>query len=183
MYLERKFENGKYTYRVECPSCLEQRWVSNARASRCSSCGGKESHNPAVKERSDKRRKGDGYISKQGYHLVYEDGGYKPAHRLKFPDLSDDMKVHHVNGNKLDNELDNLYPCDLQNHRYAHASLEKLSYFLVQNGYIDFSDGKYSFNPEFKDFLQEAVIEPKEGSVTIDGEIIQPTTIGRIKCQ
>ena len=60
--------------------------------------------------------------------------------------LLDNEVVHHVNGNKLDNEPNNLYAChDKKHHGLVHGSLERVAFELVKQGLIKFnhSAGKY----------------------------------------
>jgi hypothetical protein len=180
MYLSRRVnEKGRYSYLVECSVCNGQRWQSHAKASRCHSCAGKLTYTPATIERKDARQVGEGYITKQGYHLVFKNGAYVPAQRLPFPDLPTDWVVHHVDGNKLHNERPNLHPCTKGEHREIHAQLEKLSYFLVQQGLIDFVDAKYAFSTSMKEFmLANSVNSGKPVSIDIDGNpepsLVQP---------
>lgn len=170
MYLERKCIDKKYTYRVKCSSCNEERWVANSQANRCKPCAGKETYNPPTIERHDKLNHGDGYITKQGYHLVYLDGKYTPAHRVHFPDITPNEVVHHIDGDKLNNELDNLLKCSRQTHREIHGQLERLSYYLIQNRLIYFEDGKYIFSTAMKKFIDEnSVNSGKPLSITIEG--------------
>jgi hypothetical protein len=105
---------------------------------RCRSCAGKETYVPSKVERSDKRKRGDGYITKDGYHLIYDGGKYKPAHHFAFDSLPDGHVVHHIDGDKLNNKLDNLVPLSKKAHREAHGSLEKVSYSLIQSGLIEY---------------------------------------------
>lgn len=51
--------------------------------------------------------------------------------------------VHHINGNKLDNRLDNLLVRTRSEHRSLHAQLEALAFEFVRDGAISFVDGKY----------------------------------------
>lgn len=54
--------------------------------------------------------------------------------------------VHHINGNKLDNNPNNLFVCSTkQQHCQVHDSLEKVAFELVKKGVIKFnhSTGKY----------------------------------------
>ena len=171
MYLSRRRnENGRYSYLVECSVCAGQRWQSHARSTRCKSCAGKLTYSPANKPRKDARQVSEGYITKQGYHLIFKDGAYVPAQRIPFPDLPADWVVHHVDGNKLHNTTQNLFPCTKAEHREVHAQLEKLSYFLVQQGFIEFVDAKYAFSTSMKKFLlANSVNSGKPVSIDIDG--------------
>ena len=179
-YLERKYTEGKYSYLVECPECNSQRWVKNLRSPYCRSCAGKLNYKPATVEKKNARKRGDGYITKQGYHLVYEDGAYIPAHRMMFEDLPKDYVVHHVDGNKLNNILENLYPCSKQEHREIHGQLERLSYYLIQQGFIDFTEGAYNFGTSIKEFmLANSVNSGNTVSIDIDGNPEPSPEMGR----
>jgi len=171
MYLSRrKTESGKYQYLVECSVCKGQRWQSHARATNCKSCAGRLSYSPATVPRKDARQIGEGYITKQGYHLIFKDGAYVPAQRIPFPDLPVDWVVHHVDGNKLHNEIPNLHPCTKTEHREIHGQLEKLSYYLIQQGFIEFDGAKYAFSTSMKKFmLANSVNSGKPVSIDIDG--------------
>jgi hypothetical protein len=143
MYLERRtIDNGKgkkvYQYLVACPSCTEQRWQWKANGTYCKSCAGRISYTLPNKERLDKRKHGQGYITRQGYHLVFDGEKYVPAHRLAFPDLPADHVVHHIDGNKLNNKSHNLLSLSKQAHRELHGQLEQVSYDLIQQGFIEF---------------------------------------------
>lgn len=148
--------------------CGESRWTSHTKAPRCKSCAGKQSYVKSTKPRSNERKHGDGYITKQGYHLVYHDGKYVPAHRLVV-EVEDHEVVHHVNGDKLNNERDNLYVCTKAEHREIHGQLERLSYYLIQNGLINFSDGRYSLSTAMKKFVDENSVNSGK-PLTVDAE-------------
>lgn len=53
--------------------------------------------------------------------------------------------VHHINGNKLDNNENNLYVCDKRKHGLVHHSLEISAFELYERGYIGFDEisGEY----------------------------------------
>jgi hypothetical protein len=179
MYVERKIENGKYRYLVECPSCTVRRWQSHTKASRCRSCAGRETYTPATKPRKDARKVGDGYVTKQGYHLLFRNGEYTPAQRIPFPEIPDNWVVHHVDGNKLNNAVKNLHPCSKAEHRKIHAQLEKLSYLLIQQGLIEFNDATYTLSTSMKKFvLANSVNSGEPVSIDIDGNpepsLVQP---------
>jgi hypothetical protein len=74
--------------------------------------------------------------------------------------------IHHIDGDKLHNELSNLYLCTgvdaaacRREHNAAHASLEAIAFILVKLGIIEFVDGRYRLNeralsrPDLGDFV------------------------------
>lgn len=151
MYLERrasKNSNGRtiYQYLVECPDCETQRWQWKTNGGRCSSCAAIHCYNPPTMDRKDKRKHGQGYITKQGYHLLFDGTSYVPAHRMAFPELPDDVLVHHIDGDKLHNKIDNLIPLTKKAHRELHGQLERLSYFLIQKGFIQFDKKSIAYS-------------------------------------
>lgn len=142
-YLDRqtfKRDTGRtyYKYLVACPVCEEQRWQYLTYPTRCKSCAGKTSYTLPTKDRKDKRQHGNGYITKQGYHLLFDGSNYIPAHRIAFPNLPNGHVVHHIDGNKLNNDISNLLPLSKSAHRALHGQLENVSYKLIQLGFIEF---------------------------------------------
>lgn len=100
------------------------------------------------------------YVDTHGYVQVWcgrGDGsrgrkdGYALKHRLIMEDilgrkLTDEEVVHHIDGDKLNNEPSNLYLCKTKNeHRHIHGDLEKVSFELFKMGVIgfDFESGNY----------------------------------------
>lgn len=145
-----EFSNGKpcYQYKVKCRVCAKIYWTKayHKEQPRCKSCAGKQSYTPAKANRKDMRIRGDGYITKQGYHLIYNGEKYIPAHHFAFPDLPSNHVVHHIDGDKLNNQLSNLIALSKQKHRKAHGSLEKVSYLLIQAGLIEYNRNSNSYN-------------------------------------
>jgi hypothetical protein len=47
--------------------------------------------------------------------------------------------VHHINMNKQDNRLENLYLCSVSEHSKAHGSMNPIVETLMQNGILDFN--------------------------------------------
>ena len=162
MYIDRRTQtNSKgrsvYQYLVECPCCKEQRWAWSAKATYCKSCAGKTSYTPPTKERKDKRKRGSGYITKQGYHLLFDGEKYVPAHRMAFPNLPEDYVVHHIDGNKLNNAVSNLLPLTKKAHKELHGQLERVSYMLIQAGVIEFDreSGTYRLSTSAQKWVEQ----------------------------
>lgn len=159
----------KYFYTVKCPVCGVERVTQNKRASRCSKCAGKQTYVKPTSERNDARRKGDGYVTKQGYHLIYDGSKYVPAHRLAANVTDPNIVVHHVDGNKLNNDKPNLHACSKAEHREIHGQLERISYFLIQNGMIEFDSGRYKLSTSMKKFVDENSVNSGK-PLTVDAE-------------
>lgn len=154
-YLERnRIEESpkgryKYEYKVCCRVCSKVYWTRSypsKQPPRCHSCAGTQTYTPSKIERENIRNRGDGYITKQGYHLIYDGEKYVPAHRYPFPKLPSNMVVHHIDGDKLNNELSNLIPLSKENHRKAHGSLEKCSYVMIQSGLVEYNISSNTYN-------------------------------------
>jgi hypothetical protein len=162
-YLEsRRTDDGvtgkyRYEYHVECRVCTKQYWTKtfHKEQPRCKSCAGTQSYQPSKVERKDARKYGDGYITKQGYLLVYDGEKYVPAHRMAFKDLPEHIVVHHIDGDKLNNVPGNLVPLTKQAHREAHGSLERVTYDLIQAGLVEYcrDSNSYSLSTTMKEFM------------------------------
>lgn len=152
-YLERRRLDSigskyRYEYLVECSCCAKQYWTKSypSKVARCRKCAGVQSYTPAKESRSNQRKRGEGYITKQGYLLIYNGTGYVPAHRIVLPPKDPDNVIHHIDGNKLNNVLDNLVELTKQAHREAHGSLEKIAYQLIQAKLIEYNRETNSYN-------------------------------------
>ena len=58
-------------------------------------------------------------------------------------------QIHHIDGDKLNNSIDNLFLCaNLTEHQLVHAQLEEIAYKLVREGKIIFNkeEKKYKLN-------------------------------------
>ena len=51
--------------------------------------------------------------------------------------------VHHIDGNKLNNNLNNLYLTNNSEHRLIHIGMEKVVYQMLSDGLLSFKEGKY----------------------------------------
>ena len=94
-----------------------------------------------------KNEYGKGYVTKQGYHLTWTGKRYEPTHRVLLKNsgyiIPEGHAVHHVDGDKINNELDNLVVLSKRDHRLLHSQLENVSMQLVREGYIKFINGEY----------------------------------------
>jgi len=56
--------------------------------------------------------------------------------------------IHHINGDKKDNRMENLYLCIPSEHEKAHRSFEKLMKVLLDEGTTKFENGEYKISNE-----------------------------------
>ncbi len=113
---------------------------------------------PQFSRENSPRWNGGEYISSDGYKMIKCEGEfhasgrqkYKKEHilimeqhvgrELKTIKNGDGESVHHIDGDKLNNNINNLVLCTgSQDHRNLHANLEKIAYELVKNGNIGFN--------------------------------------------
>ena len=170
-----------YLYKITCPLCGEVRETQNKKAGRCKPCAGRETYRKPVDRRSNSRNNGDGYVTKQGYRLIYHNGRYVPEHRLKFPNIPQSTVVHHIDGNKLNNEIDNLLPMGKREHREIHGQLERVAYFLIQKGVIVFDGDEYSVSKAAMDQLDISDSHINDGQSNSSGAVLSPRNLGRDK--
>lgn len=96
--------------------------------------------------------KGDGYYGiwnptheradKQGY--VYEHTLVVEKNTGTLP--KNNEVIHHIDINKLNNDIENLYVCDNKKHLEIHRSIENLIKTLLEREIIIFNNGKYELN-------------------------------------
>lgn len=119
--------------------------------------------------KSNQNRKGNGkdyYISGDGYKMVRtgdkQNGigwrAYSKEHKVVIEQyigrkLKKGEVVHHIDGNKLNNNLSNLFLCSGHTeHRVAHTSLESVGIELYKIGAITFNTdtGQYELSKEWE---------------------------------
>ena len=82
--------------------------------------------------------------------------------------------VHHIDGNKQNNILSNLYLATNATHRDAHQSLQEIGYMLIRKGVITFNSetGKYVAHVKWGELLEQLEVanqHPSLGSDTFEG--------------
>ena len=119
----------------------------------CLNCIAKETQTGIRKPRGD-----SSYISTDGYKMIKCDGDYDQsgrtryrrehvlvmedhvARRLKTQQGRNGEQVHHIDGDKLNNEIDNLLLCmDTSEHKNVDCQLHELAFELVRNKVITFN--------------------------------------------
>lgn len=66
----------------------------------------------------------------------------------KLPDRDKKEQVHHIDGDKMNNNIDNLILVDVNEHSRIHKEYERVGEFLLKEGVIDFSFEKRGVNWE-----------------------------------
>lgn len=114
---------------------------------------GKPAHNKGKKLPANKKGenhaswKGGRYISSDGYYMIRVEGkgwgGYRKEHAILIEkkigrSLCEDEAIHHIDGNKLNNDPSNLWLTTSKSHRNAHTSLQRIGFELYSKGLIGF---------------------------------------------
>lgn len=117
------------------------------------------------------RWKGGKYINSQGYVMIYVGNGrshdqegfssYKKEHTLVAErelnrKLTKDECVHHIDGNRQNNEWSNLAVVSSnRHHKLCHNSLQKIGYALVKANliYFDHDACEYKAYEKFRELL------------------------------
>ncbi len=122
---------------------------------------------PQFSRENSKRWKGGEYVSTDGYKMVKAEGEthpsgrqkYKKEHILIYEKFSGEelktqagnmgQQIHHIDGDKLNNNIENLVFCEnTREHRNFHCQLEEIALQLVRENIIIFDkkDNKYKIN-------------------------------------
>ena len=59
--------------------------------------------------------------------------------------IPDGMVVHHIDGTKTNNKIDNLLLCSVAEHNQCHAKIERLVFELYQLGVVGFDRSKMEY--------------------------------------
>lgn len=147
---ERRGDNGM----TVCRACSCKKTASKRR--------GQPAHNSGKRLPFEKRRRSP-FLSPDGYKVVFvpeeysylcsgNSGwrNYKKEHiflieRHLGRRLSKFEEVHHIDGDKLNNQMDNLVLLDGASHKGIHQSLQDIAYQLVQRGFIEFDHNTTSY--------------------------------------
>ena len=125
---------------------------------------GKPAHNkgkkyPHLQRHNHPSWHGGRYLAHDGYWMIYTGNrgsngwsSYRKEHIILIEQmlgrkLTPDEVVHHIDGNKQNNSLTNLWVTNHKGHKTAHQSLQEIGYYLVQQGMIIFDqkDGLYKW--------------------------------------
>lgn len=179
-----KARKGDDALRV-CDECGHEQWVNYWNIYRkgvhiCRSCSCKNTAKTREKKDSWNKGKkftpkhlGSSYINTNGYREIWvgdhtipnNAGGYQREHRILKEleigrSLTDGEIIHHVDGNKINNRLSNLYVCDGHfEHRKIHSQLERISMELVRVGIISFNHGigEYYIDPDTRESISKSL--------------------------
>lgn len=122
---------------------------------------------------------GKHYLHKDGYLHQFVNGKTIWEHREIMENsigrgLTDEELIHHINGVKGDNRIENLYLCDNRSHHATvHKQLESVAMDLVSMGVIEFDkeEGLYHVNSDILPIRTEDYSKSSQGQ-RIAGEKI-----------
>ena len=141
-----KVRNGKYNTATKsyCKSCIDKIGLN-----KLASLAGYESK---VKNTFEPKV-GEVIVDKEGYRQIYigknypyRSGGYTHIREHQYimeihlgRRLQKGEIVHHIDGNKQNNNLENLYLTSVAEHNKLHAESESIIFELVKNGLVRFN--------------------------------------------
>ncbi len=131
--------------------------------------------------------KGGRYIDAHGYVAVHHPGehdnprskweNYVKEHVLVMEQhvgrrLEQGEVVHHIDGDRQNNKLSNLYLTNFKGHRNAHQSLQEIGYSLVKGGLVSFDvkNGQYVAQHKLRELLGQLVEADQQPSLSGDTE-------------
>jgi hypothetical protein len=160
---KRDHEHEKQQFVTICPNCGKQRTrrcapyqQRNTLCRQCASIRGKQTNPPPNREKSHSW-KGGRRVDQYGYIKIHAPGhpfadstNYVREHLYVVTEAygedfvrSNGGIVHHINGNKRDNRLENLVVCTVEQNAKDNRELLDIAFMLVQVGVIEFVDRKY----------------------------------------
>ncbi|MCL4296111.1 MAG: HNH endonuclease [Anaerolineae bacterium] len=160
---KRQHEKEISDFLVRCPRCGKERKIKRPNYRKemtlCKRCSGLQARatTPLPTGKDSHAWKGGRRFDKLGYVKLHQPGhpyadstNYVREHiyvvceayGVDFFEKSG-ATVHHINGDKRDNRLENLYVCTSAQNKKYNADLLNLAFELVKRGVIKFVDGEY----------------------------------------
>lgn len=91
------------------------------------------------------------YIRYDGYYNYRSELNHRKIYQAHYNIiLKPNQPIHHIDGDKLNNDINNLYLTDVSEHTKIHKQLETLAFELVDKGVIGFNKelGEYYINQD-----------------------------------
>ena len=142
------YKRRKSNYCLNCYSKIVQKGIKKPQSSR----------------ENSGRWNGGEYISSDGYKMIKCENEFHVSGRQKYKRehvlimeefLGRELKtqkggagesIHHIDGDKLNNNIENLIICNsIEDHRNLHNNLERVSYELVKSGIIGFDSANKEY--------------------------------------
>lgn len=177
---------------VICDNCQKENKVSywnvkNKPTHLCRTCSNKKTatervglgYKPWNIGKTYQKCRGKFYINSYGYKMYYigdksYKGGYVSEHRIVIElQLNRRLKkgevIHHIDGNKINNNPKNLFLTTPTEHREVHAQLEKIALFLYEKGIVKFENNKYKLDPNMWEHISKS-LELLENPTPFEGQ-------------
>lgn len=138
-----------YGKTFKCEICgedfvIKHRNVLRRKTFKCKTCLAKEAIARLIKYNKDNYT--GKIINEKGYELTRDivNKKYILSHRKVVQNnigrkLTKKEVVHHIDGDKTNNNISNLYITEAKEHNKIHASLEKIAFILLEKGSIIFN--------------------------------------------